>query len=102
MPGLGLVAAGMPDASPWFEWFAFAGEVAGRAEAMPRLAAELAAAHGSAGTVRSVRVRGGAVDADALTRALSCAPTGRFVLFAWRDGGRARAALCEAMPPRPS
>ncbi len=101
-PGLGLVAAPSPDASPWLEWFAFAGEVSGRAEAMPRLAAELAAAHGAAGAVRSVRVRGGAVDADALTRALSCAPTGRFVLLAWRDGGRARAALCEAMPARPS
>jgi hypothetical protein len=99
-PRLGLVAAGAPDASPWFEWFAFAGEVAGRAEAMPKLAVELAAAHGAVGEIRSVRVRGAAVDADTLTRALSCTPRGRFVLFAWRDGGRARAALAEAQQPR--
>jgi hypothetical protein len=99
-PALGLVACGARGASPWFEWFRFVGEVTGRAADTPRLARELAAAHGATGQVRSVRVRGGAVDADAVTRSLACTPKGRFVLFAWRDGGRARVALTESAAER--
>ena len=95
-PGLGLVVVEERPATPWFEWFRVAAELTGRAEALPRLATDLARAQGVAGQLRSVRVRGGAADADQLTRALGCTPQGRFVLFVWREASKARAVLTEA------
>jgi hypothetical protein len=81
--GLGLLASDRPLDPAWFESFRIVGPCAARADAI----AALLAAHGL--RPRSVRVRGAAVDADRLTRALGCTPAGDAVVFAYREGQRA-------------
>lgn len=86
-PGLGLLASEAPLPSPWFEGFRFVEECPARAEAV----LEALQRHGLA--ARSVRVRGKAVDADAMTRAIRARPDGDAVVFAFRRGVRATAAI---------
>jgi hypothetical protein len=93
-PRLGLFTSAAPlDEGPlghWWESFEIVAECAPRAEAV---AATLASAGLAA---RSVRVRGQALDADRLTRALAARPDGRGVVFAWREGQRARTVVVRA------
>jgi hypothetical protein len=84
---LGLLVADEPLAAPWFESFAIVADCAPRSDAVR----EQAARHGVA--LRSVRVRGQAVDADRWTRELACRPEGDGVVFVWRDGSGARAVI---------
>jgi SAM-dependent methyltransferase len=93
-PRLGLFTSAAPlDEGPlghWWESFEIVAECAPRAEAV---AATLASADLVA---RSVRVRGQALDADRLTRALAARPDGRGVVLAWREGQRARTVVVRA------
>jgi hypothetical protein len=59
---------------------------------------EALAAHGL--VLRSVRVRGRAVDGDALTKALGARPSGDAVVFAFRRGDRATALVTRVRDPR--
>ena len=81
--GLGLVVSDAPLQGAWFESFEIVDECAAREDAIRAALAE----HGL--RARSVRVRGRAVDADALTRALGARPDGNAVVFAFRRGERA-------------
>ncbi|MFZ9880131.1 MAG: THUMP-like domain-containing protein [Phycisphaerales bacterium] len=90
--GLGLVVAPRPLAAPWFESF----EIVEPTNARTAAVAGAIARHGL--RARSVRVRGQAVDADAWTRALGCAPSGDAVVFAYRDGHGARVVVTRARP----
>ena len=84
---LGLVGSRTPLDPAWFESFAFVEECG-------RDAASIARAVERHGLVaRSVRVRGRALDADAITRALHARGDGNAVVFAWREGAGVRAAL---------
>ncbi|MFM1821773.1 MAG: hypothetical protein RI967_39, partial [Planctomycetota bacterium] len=93
-PRLGLFTSAAPlDEGPlghWWESFEIVAECAPRAEAV---AATLASADLVA---RSVRIRGQALDADRLTRVLGARPDGRGVVFAWREGQRARTVVVRA------
>lgn len=88
--GMGLVESTAPIAGPWFESFEIVCESTVRADAL----AAAMRAHGLA--PRSVRVRGNAADANAITRALGCNPKGDGVVFVWRQGTRARAFVTRA------
>lgn len=93
-PRLGLFASAAPlDEGPLgFAWESF--EIV--AECAPDAAA-IAATLAAAGLgARSVRVRGQAVDANRLTRALGARPDARGVVFAWREGQRARTVVVRA------
>jgi hypothetical protein len=84
---LGLVAASSPLPAPWFGSFAFVDECG-------RDPAEIARAIERHGLVaRSVRVRGRALDADAVTRAIHARGDGNAVVFAWREGSGVRVVL---------
>ena len=84
---LGLVAARSPLPVPWFESFAFVEECGRDAPSIARAIAR----HGL--VARSVRVRGRALDADAITRAIGARGDGDAVVFAWREGSGVRAVL---------
>lgn len=90
--GLGLLVSAEPLPAPWFESFEIVAECTVRADAL-RATLE---AHGL--RARSVRVRGRAADADALTKALRARPDGNAVVFAFRRGEGA-AALIARTPP---
>lgn len=85
--GLGLVASSSPLPRPWFEGFVVVDECSARGDAIR----EALARHRLA--ARSVRVRGRAADADALTRALDARPDGGAVVLVFRRGDRARAVI---------
>ncbi|RLS95540.1 MAG: hypothetical protein DWI12_04385 [Planctomycetota bacterium] len=85
--GLGLLASSAPLRAPWFESFEICGEAPVRADAL------LTALREHSLTPRSVRVRGAAADADKLTRALGCTPSGTGVVFIFRSGNSARAVI---------
>lgn len=84
---LGLVASRASLASPWFESFAFVEECGRDAAAIARAIER----HGL--VARSVRVRGRALDADAITRAIGARGDGNAVVFAWREGAGMRTIL---------
>lgn len=92
--GLGLLAGDQPLDSRWFESFEIVTECAARDHALR----EALAAHGL--VLRSVRVRGRAVDGDALTKALGARPSGDAVVFAFRRGDRATALVTRVRDPR--
>ena len=85
--GLGLLASSAPLRAPWFESFEICGEAPVRADAL------LTALREHSLSPRSVRVRGAAADADKLTRALGCTPSGTGVVFIFRSGNSARAVI---------
>jgi hypothetical protein len=89
-PGLGLVRSHEPLKAPWFESF----EVVAEARADARQLREILRSEGLA--ARSVRVRGGACDADALTRELDATPAGDAVILVFRQESRARAVVARA------
>lgn len=84
---LGLLGSQAPLAGRWFESFEFVGACGADAASITRMLA----AHGL--VARSVRVRGRALDADALTRALAARGDGDAVVFAWREGAGIRTIL---------
>jgi len=84
---LGLLASRQPVAGPWFEAFGVVEECGAGADAIRGALAR----HGLA--ARSVRVRGRALDADALTRAIGARSDGTAVVFAWREGNGVRTVL---------
>ncbi|MFM7261235.1 MAG: class I SAM-dependent methyltransferase [bacterium] len=88
--GLGLVVSRTPLVAPWFESFEFIEECAARDDALRAALARHAL------VARSVRVRGRAADADAITRALGARPEGSAVVFIQREGKRARALVARA------
>ncbi len=83
--GLGLVASSSPLPRPWFDGFIVVEECPARGDAIR----DMLARHGL--SARSVRVRGRAADADALTKALGARPGGDAVVFVFRRGERSRA-----------
>lgn len=85
--GAGLVVSDVALGAPWFESFAVVDECACRADAI----GDALARHGL--VARSVRVRGRAADADALTKALGARPSGTAVVFVFRRGEHATAVL---------
>jgi len=85
--GLGLVVSSERLPAPWFEGFVVIEECVAREEAIRAVLER----HGLA--ARSVRVRGRAADADALTRSLRARPDGGAVVFAFRRGERTRAVI---------
>ena len=91
--GLGLVTSAQSLESPWFESFEIVEETSSDASSINALlrARKL--------TPRSVRVRGVAADADALTRTLHCTPAGNAVIFVWREGRGARAVVTRVLFP---
>ena len=84
---LGLLASREPVSGPWFEAFGVVEECGAGADAIRSALAR----HGLA--ARSVRVRGRALDADALTRAIGARSDGTAVVFAWREGNGVRTVL---------
>ena len=92
-PGLGRVTSAQSLESPWFESFEIVEETSSDASSINALlrARNL--------TPRSVRVRGVAADADALTRTLHCTPAGNAVIFVWREGRGARAVVTRVLFP---
>ncbi|MCE2885568.1 MAG: hypothetical protein LW806_11815, partial [Planctomycetaceae bacterium] len=88
--GLGLVVSRAPLAEPWFESFEFIEECTAREDALRTALARHTL------VARSVRVRGRAADADAITRALGARPDGSGVVFIFREGKRARALVARA------
>ncbi len=85
--GVGLVTSPSPLAAPWFESFRVVEECAAKAQVI----AEVLTRHGL--RARSVRVRGQAADADALTKALRARSDGDAVIFAFRRGERTKALI---------
>lgn len=91
--GVGLLVSEAPLPAPWFERFRIVGSSEPSADA-------IAATIRESGLVpRSVRVRGGAADADRLTKALGCRPSGSAVTFLWRAAGRPRAIVTDCKMP---
>ncbi len=88
--GLGLVVSRAPLAAPWFESFEFIEDSTAREDALRAVLARHAL------VARSVRVRGRAADADAITRALGARPDGNAVVLIFREGKRARALVARA------
>lgn len=88
--GLGLLLAGSRLDPAWFESFEIVEECAAREDAIRAVLVR----HGL--RARSIRVRGRAVDADALTKALMARPDGDAVVFAFRRGERAAAVVTRA------
>ena len=86
-PGLGLVVSSERLASPWFEGFEVVEECGAREDSIRDALARHAL------VARSVRVRGRAADADALTKSLHARPDGGAVVFAFRRGERTRAVI---------
>jgi hypothetical protein len=85
--GLGLLAGEARLDPRWFESF----EIVAECTARERAVAEVLRQHGL--SLRSVRVRGRAVDGDALTKAIGAHPTGDAVVFAFRRGDSATAVV---------
>ena len=85
--GLGLVVSEAPLDGPWFESFEVVTECTARDEAIRAALVERGL------RARSVRVRGRAADADALTKALGARPDGDAVVFVFRKGERAIAVI---------
>lgn len=88
--GLGLLLSEAPLAPAWFESFEIVEECAAREDAIRAVLAR----HGL--RARSIRVRGRAVDADGLTKALMARPDGDAVVFAFRRGERIAAVVTRA------
>jgi hypothetical protein len=90
-PGLGLCTRPEPPArtSPWFRWFEWLESGPARLDHLGRRLAEL-----NAGEV-DVKVRGGAADADAWSRALRGKGTASFVVFVHRIGQGAEAVIAQ-------
>ena len=88
--GLGLLLAESPLASAWFESFEIVEECPAREDAIRAVLVRQGL------RTRSVRVRGRAVDADGLTKALSARPDGDAVVFAFRRGERTAAVVTRA------
>lgn len=84
---LGLVGSRAPLDAAWFESFAFVEECGRDGPSIARAIER----HGL--VARSVRVRGRALDADAITRAIGARGDGNAVVFAWREGSGVRAVL---------
>lgn len=84
---LGLLGSAQRLPAPWFESFEFIEECG----ADPASITRALASHGL--VARSVRVRGRALDADAMTRALGATSHGDGVVFAWREGAGIRTIL---------
>ena len=84
---LGLVGSRAPLDAAWFESFAIVEECRRDAPSIARAIER----HGL--VARSVRVRGRALDADAITRAIGARGNGDAVVFAWREGSGVRAVL---------
>jgi hypothetical protein len=89
--GLGLVISDEPLSAPWFESFEIVAECSARAEA---IRGALAA---NALRARSVRVRGRAADADALTKALGAGSDGNSVVFVFRKEVRSVALVARVL-----
>lgn len=85
--GLGLVVSDAPLDSAWFESFEIVAECAARADAIRVELAERGL------HARSVRVRGRAADADAMTKVLEARPNGDAVVFVFRKGDRSVAVI---------
>jgi hypothetical protein len=81
------VGSRAPLDAAWFESFAFVEECGRDAPSIARAIER----HGL--VARSVRVRGRALDADAITRAIGARGDGNAVVFAWREGSGVRAVL---------
>lgn len=84
---LGLAGSRAPLDAAWFESFAFVEECGRDGPSIARAIER----HGL--VARSVRVRGRALDADAITRAIGARGDGNAVVFAWREGSGVRAVL---------
>lgn len=87
---LGLLVSSEPLDPAWFEGFRVVEECRLREDAVREVLARHAL------RTRSVRVRGRAADADALTKALNARPDGDAVVFAFRRGERATAVVAVA------
>lgn len=87
---LGLLVSAAPLPAPWFESFEIVADSVPDAARLRELLAHEAL------VARSVRVRGGAADADRLTRELACRPGGDAVVFIYREESRARAVVARA------
>ena len=85
--GLGLIVSDAPLGGPWFESFEIVAECVAREDALRALLKERGL------TPRSVRVRGRATDADAMTKALGARTDGDAVVFVFRKSERARAVV---------
>ncbi len=85
--GLGLIVSDAPLGSPWFESFEIV------AECVARDGALRAVLDRNSLRARSVRVRGRAAEADALTRSLGAQPDGDAVVFVFRKAERASAVV---------
>jgi SAM-dependent methyltransferase len=89
--GLGLLVSRTPLTDAWFESFEIVAESVAREDA---IRSELSA-HGL--RARSVRVRGRAADADALTKALGARPDGNSVVFIFRRAAHATAVIARIL-----
>jgi hypothetical protein len=87
--GAGLLVCEHALPTPWFESFRIVAHCEPNAQDIARVIGE------SGLVARSVRVRGAAADADMITKALRCRPSGTAVVFFWRADGRPRAVVAE-------